>query len=160
MANHVIGKHGLSVSQSELTSRKRQRFHAEVRSGARSFPGVSDELLKLSAAYPLAIATNSGRDDADVIVSALKLDRFTKVIITATDVEHRKPAPDIYRLAAERLGVPAGRCVAIEDSRPGGESAKAAGCYLIGLNEHVAMADETITDNAAALRRAFDLLGG
>lgn len=155
----IIEEHGLSVSIDELIAAKQTGFHAVVRTDGKGFPGVAKELAKISGTYPLAIATNSGRADTDVIIPALGLDRFTNVIITATDVECMKPAPDIYLLAAERLRLHANRCIAIEDSAPGGEAAKAAGCYLIGLNDRVRGADEVITDNAAALRRAATFLG-
>ncbi|WP_273444914.1 HAD family hydrolase [Neolewinella agarilytica] len=159
VADWLIQKHELSVSIDTLIGQKQQRFHAMVRKAGKSFPGVLEELAKLSEQFPLAIATNSGRGDTDVVVPALGLDRFTDVVVTATDVPNLKPAPDIYLLAAERLGVHAGGCVAIEDSAPGGLSAKAAGCYLIGLNDKVEMADEIIRDNAAALARARQILG-
>ena len=159
VADWLIGEHKLGTTVDELIGFKQQRFHEMVRVAGKSFPGVLDELASLSEQFPLAIATNSGRADADVVVPALGLDRFTKIIVTATDVENIKPAPDIYLLAAESLGVHAAGCVAIEDSAPGGISAKAAGCYLIGLNDKVDMADETIRDNAAALARARQILG-
>ena len=159
MAEWLIGTHGLSQSVDELIGAKQVRFHGLVRNEGRGFVGVAEELGKISGRFPLAIATNSGRKDADVVVPALGLDRFTDVIVTATDVAHLKPAPDIYLLAAKRLGVPATSWVAIEDSKPGGEAAKAAGCYLIGLNDGVAMADEIIKDNAAALARANVIMG-
>ena len=159
VADWLISKHTLSVSVDTLIGQKQQRFHEMVRKGGKSFPGVLEELKKLSDQFSLAIATNSGRGDTDVVVPALGLDRFTDVVVTATDVANLKPAPDIYLLAAERLGVHAGGCVAIEDSAPGGLSAKAAGCYLIGLNDKVEMADEIIRDNAAALARARQILG-
>lgn len=159
VADWLISKHALSVSVDTLIGQKQQRFHEMVRKAGKSFPGVLEELAKLSEQFSLAIATNSGRGDTDVVVPALGLDRFTDVIVTATDVANLKPAPDIYLLAAERLGVHAGGCVAIEDSAPGGLSAKAAGCYLIGLNDKVEMADEIIRDNAAALARARQILG-
>ncbi len=137
---------------------KRARFHGLVRGSGAGFPGVAEELAEIQQYYPLAIATNSGRGDTDVVVPALGLDRFTDVIVTATDVKNLKPAPDIYLLAAERLSVHAGACIAIEDSKPGGMAAKAAGCYLIGLNDGVDMADEIVYDNAAALARAREIL--
>jgi len=159
VAEWLVKEHGLPQSADALIGAKQKRFHGLVRSGGRSFAGVAEELGKISGRFPLAIATNSGRKDADVVVPALGLDKFTDVIVTATDVAHLKPAPDIYLLAAERLGVPATSCVAIEDSTPGGEAAKAAGCYLIGLNEGVTMADEIVKNNAAALERANVILG-
>ncbi len=159
VADWLIGEHGLSASADALIGAKQKRFHDLVKSSGRGFAGVAEQLDRISSRFPLAIATNSGRKDADVVVPALGLDLFTNVVVTATDVAHLKPAPDIYLLAAERLGVPATSCVAIEDSKPGGEAAKAAGCYLIGLNDGVTMADEVVKDNAAALARANVILG-
>jgi len=159
VADWVIGEHGLAVSQQEMIDGKQVRFHELIRTSGTGFPGVAEELAEIQKHFPLAIATNSGRGDTDVVVPALGLDRFTKTVVTATDVENLKPAPDIYLLAAERLNVHAGACIAIEDSKPGGEAAKAAGCYLIGLNDGVSMADEIVRDNAKALARAREILG-
>ncbi len=159
VADWLIEAHQLSVTQQEMIDGKQARFHELVRESGAGFPGVAEELAKIQEYFPLAIATNSGRKDADVVVPALGLDRFTKVIVTATDVENLKPAPDIYLLAAKRLNVHATACIAIEDSKPGGEAAKAAGCYLIGLNDGVNMADEIIHNNAKALARAREILG-
>lgn len=159
VADWIIKEHRISRSVDQLIGAKQERFHGLVRSSGQGFAGVAEELGKIKGRFPLAIATNSGRKDADVVVPALGLDKFTDVIVTATDVANLKPAPDIYLLAAERLGVPATSCVAIEDSTPGGEAAKAAGCYLIGLNDGVMMADEIVKNNAAALARANVILG-
>lgn len=158
VADWIIEKHAVAATQQEMIDAKQRRFHELVRASGTGFPGVPEELAKIQEYFPLAIATNSGRGDTDVVVPALGLDRFTEVVVTATDVKNMKPAPDIYLLAAERLGVHAGACIAIEDSAPGGEAAKAAGCYLIGLNDGVTMADETIYDNAKALARAREIL--
>lgn len=158
VAEWLIEHHDLYLEVDEIIDAKKVAFHALVRESGKSFPGVLEELTKLSADFPMAIATNSGRADTDVVVPALGLDEFTEVVVTATDVDNLKPAPDIYLLAAQRLDLPADRCIAIEDSKPGGLAAKAAGCYLIGLNDRVVGADEIVVDNAAALRRAGELL--
>lgn len=158
VAEWVIAKHELKLTADEMITAKQQVFHELVRTAGRVFPGVAAELEKIQAYFPLAIATNSGRSDTDVVIPSLGLDRFTSVVVTASDVEQLKPAPDIYLLAAKRLNVHAGGCIAIEDSKPGGLAAKAAGCYLIGLNDRVDMADEIIPDNAAALARAREIL--
>ncbi|MFT7121625.1 MAG: HAD superfamily hydrolase (TIGR01509 family) [Neolewinella sp.] len=160
VADWLIEEHGLVFSIDDIIGRKQRRFHELVRESGKSFPGVHEALGQISGKFPLAIATNSGRGDTDVVVPALSLDQFTDVVVTATDVENLKPAPDIYLLAAEQLGVPANLCIAIEDSAPGGLAAKAAGCYLIGLNDRVSMADEMVEDNGEALLRALELLKG
>lgn len=154
----IVASHDLGLTAEELIRQKRDNFHQRVRSEAKSFPGVLNWLERISAGFPLAVATNSGREDADVMIAALDLMRFARTSVTADDVEEMKPAPDIYLVAAKRLGVPAESCIAIEDSVPGGQAAKAAGCYLIGVEEKVTMADEYFPENAAALERAYQLL--
>ena len=59
-------------------------------------------------------------------------DRFEGRISSATEVERGKPAPDLFLLAASRLGVPPAECVVVEDSRPGVEAAVAAGMRAFG----------------------------
>ena len=160
VAEWLIATHDLNLSIVDLITQKQERFQESVRREGSTFSGVPEMLDRIAADYPLAIATNSGRSDADLMIAATKLDRYTAISVTASDVEHMKPEPDIYLLAAEKLGLSASDCIAIEDSAPGGVAAKAAGCYLIGLNDKVETADETVENNANALRRAYELLGG
>ncbi len=159
LARHEVAEDGLPITVEELIAKKQKRYHDAVATDGRTFAGVDEALGRVVAAgFPLAIATNSGRKDADVMIAAARLERFTPISVTASDVEHMKPAPDIYLLAAERLGLPADQCIAIEDSGPGGEAARAAGCYLIGLTDKVEGADERMDDNAGAILRALELL--
>jgi HAD superfamily hydrolase (TIGR01509 family) len=78
---------------------------------------------------------SSGRPDR--LRHALSLvglyDRFSPNIFSAVEVAHGKPAPDLFLHAAERMGVPPGRCVVIEDSLPGVTAAVAAGMTVIGF---------------------------
>ena len=159
LARNEVEEEGLAITVEELIAKKQNRYHDAVGTDGKTFTGVDEALAKVVAAgFPLAIATNSGRKDADVMIAAAHLERFTPISVTASDVEHMKPAPDIYLLAAERLGVRADQCIAIEDSGPGGEAARAAGCYLIGLTDKVEGADEWMDDNAGAILRALELL--
>ncbi len=158
VAQYVVREHSLDISENHLVAHKQGRFHEAVANYGRTFPGVDAALERVAARFPLAIATNSGRKDADVMIGATGLDRYTSISVTASDVKNMKPEPDIYLLAAERLGLPASSCIAIEDSGPGGVAAKAAGCYLIALTDKVGEADERLEDNGAAILRALSLL--
>ena len=159
LARHEVEVEQLPVTQEQLISEKRDRYHAAVLREGQIFPGVYEALQRIiDAGIPFAIATNSGREDADVMIGAAKLGRYTDVSVSASDVEHMKPAPDIYELAAARLGIDATDCIAIEDSGPGGKAATAAGCYLIGLTDKVEPCDERIDDQATAILRALELL--
>lgn len=158
VATYLLENHDWPLSTEELVRQKQLRFQDAVRREGKTFAGVPEALQAIAERFPLAIATNSGRSDADLMIAATQLDRYTSVSVTASDVAHMKPEPDIYLLAAEKLGLPASACIAIEDSGPGGISAKKAGCYLIGLTDKVANADEMAPSNAEALRRAYALL--
>ena len=159
LAREVVTAEGLSISEVDLIGQKQARYHRAVAQEGKSFADIDTALQAVvESGYPLAIATNSGREDADVMIDAARLDRYTAISVTASDVEKMKPAPDIYLLAASKLGLEAHECIAIEDSGPGGLAAGAAGCYLIGLTAKVTNADERIDDQAAAVRRALDIL--
>jgi HAD superfamily hydrolase (TIGR01509 family) len=57
----------------------------------------------------------------------MKLADLFPVVVTPEDVKHGKPAPDMFLLAAERMGVPPDRCLVFEDAVPGIQAAEAAG---------------------------------
>ena len=92
-------------------------------------PGIR-ELIgdAVSRGFRLAIATTTTPANVDALLSATLGGRKRFEVICAGDsVANKKPAPDIYELAVARLGLPAGACVAIEDSRNGLLSSVAAG---------------------------------
>jgi HAD superfamily hydrolase (TIGR01509 family) len=95
-------------------------------------PGVVELLDFLrDRGLPLAIATSAGRATAERNLGrAGLLDRFA-ALATRDDVEHPKPAPDLYLEAAKRLGVAPERCVAFEDSSIGIIAAHAAGMRAV-----------------------------
>ncbi len=79
------------------------------------------------AGMPLAVASSSRKPWVEACLKRLGiLDAFS-VRVTGGEVEAGKPAPDIYLLAAERLGVAPEACLAIEDAPAGIQSAKNAG---------------------------------
>ena len=96
--------------------------------------GIRELLDALAlAAVPVAIASTSTARWVVPAVERLGLsDRF-RTIVTADDVERRKPAPDVYLEAARRLGADPRRSVAIEDSGPGVAAATAAGMKTIAI---------------------------
>ena len=62
---------------------------------------------------------------------------YFHVVATSDDVANNKPAPDVYRFAAQQLGVQPERCLVFEDSVAGMQSAKAAGMTVIAVPNHV-----------------------
>ena len=86
-----------------------------------------------AAGLPVGMASNSPRAIVDRALTAAGIvDRFDRTI-AGDEVEHPKPAPDIYLELARLLGADPARCVAIEDSPTGAAAARAAGMFVIGI---------------------------
>ncbi len=80
-----------------------------------------------AAGVPIAVCSSSILPWVDACLSKMGILDAFDAIITGTDVEHGKPAPDIYLLAAERLGIEPVACLAIEDAPAGIQSAAKSG---------------------------------
>jgi len=102
--------------------------------GVEPRPGALELLERLlGSGVPVAVASNSQREFVErTLASAGLLDRF-QAVVSAEDVDHPKPAPDIYLEACRRLGAEPGMCIALEDSPTGVTAAVAAGMYVIGV---------------------------
>jgi HAD superfamily hydrolase (TIGR01509 family) len=107
----------------------------EALDGVPPRPGAVELVDALRAAgIPVAVASNSSRAFVErVLHGAGLLDGHFATVVTADDVAHPKPAPDLYLAACDALGAPPGRSAAIEDSEPGVASARAAGLYVIAV---------------------------
>jgi HAD superfamily hydrolase (TIGR01509 family) len=122
----------VGVPAEELHARREPRFRELVQNCLAPSP----ELLRLldeveAAGVALGVASSSDSDWVAYLLEGLGIrDRF-RAVATGHDVEHRKPAPDVYLLAAQRLGVDPRRCVALEDSVHGIEAAQAAGMRVV-----------------------------
>lgn len=104
------------------------------RDGLELRPGVKDLLdHAFEQGVTVCLVTSTERRVAQVGLEIVGLHERIRNRVCYEDVERRKPAPDPYLLAARRLGVPAQRCLALEDSTNGTASAAAAGAVTVGL---------------------------
>jgi len=119
-----------------------EKFHAEstvrefeiIRETHRDNPVLTALLESLKQqGVPLAVATASEKERAQVLLDIIKYKKFFDTVVAACDVERGKPAPDLFLEAANRLGVHPSRCVVVEDAPMGVEAAKAAGMACVGL---------------------------
>ncbi|HEY8472404.1 MAG TPA: HAD family phosphatase [Natronosporangium sp.] len=97
-------------------------------------PGAAELVAEVRAAgLPTALVTSTARRLVEVALdSTLGRGNFDAVVC-GDEVSAHKPHPESYLTAAERLGVPIDRCVAIEDSPAGVTSALAAGAVVVGV---------------------------
>ncbi|MFT7464292.1 MAG: HAD superfamily hydrolase (TIGR01509 family) [Pseudohongiellaceae bacterium] len=89
--------------------------------------GVLELLISLQAdGKALALASSATRAQVDLILDQLGITRLFSAIVTKDDVEHGKPAPDLFLEAARQLGLEPAGCLVIEDAVLGVEAARAA----------------------------------
>ncbi|MBF4616003.1 HAD family hydrolase [Curtobacterium sp. VKM Ac-1376] len=107
------------------------RFRTAFERDLRSVDGIEELLDALT--LPVAVASNAPRPrlERNLALTGL-LPRFGGNVFSADDVEHGKPAPDVYLHAAATVGHPPGGTVVVEDSRSGIAAARAAGMVVIG----------------------------
>jgi HAD superfamily hydrolase (TIGR01509 family) len=100
-------------------------------------PGVSRLIRECcQRRLPKAVASSSLRSWVDLKLEALGLQGAFEAVLGGDEITHGKPAPDIYLLAAQRLGLPPSECIAIEDSPVGIAAAVAAGAYTVAVGTY------------------------
>jgi beta-phosphoglucomutase-like phosphatase (HAD superfamily) len=84
---------------------------------------------------PMAVASGGTHEIIEQVLEHLGILRFFNTVVTSEDVEHQKPAPDIFLEAARRLGVPPKFCRAYEDTELGLTAIRAAGMEAVDVRE-------------------------
>ena len=119
-----------------LSDEKEARFRALVRAhGIEPLQGVRDWVARLHAGgWRQAIATSAPRLNLETMVDAMRMRRFFGASVAAEDVTHGKPDPEVFLLAASRLGAEPHRSIVVEDVPAGIEAGKRAGMRTIGVS--------------------------
>ncbi|HAI47592.1 MAG TPA: HAD family phosphatase [Stenotrophomonas sp.] len=121
-----------------LFARCHDLYEARTHAGLPLRPGIV-ALLELLRAHdvPRAVATSTRQPRASRKLQSCGLLPFFDTVVTSSDVAHPKPAPDIYLLAAQKLGKDPVRCLALEDSPAGIRAAVGAGMTAIQVPDLV-----------------------
>ncbi len=151
-AGYMREELGLPMEADEISAAVVERLERAYRERLPLMPGARETVARLHRRWPLALASSANRPLIDLALELAGLASSFEASVSAEEVENGKPAPDVYLEAASRLGVPAERCAAIEDSSSGIRAANAAGMRVIAIPnrdlppepESVALADLTI----------------
>jgi HAD superfamily hydrolase (TIGR01509 family) len=136
---------GLAESPEEINAEVVQRLLARYRESLPLVPGAVEAVERLAGRWPLGLASSSNRAVIDAVLELAGIARFFRATVSSEEVEHGKPAPDVYLEVARRLGVDPTRSAAVEDSRNGIRSAHAAGMRVIAIpNPHYPPNEETL----------------
>ena len=133
-----------------LMTLKAERYRHHLAAGQALYATAAGCVRSLADRFPLAIASGSLRGEIrEILAVAGLLDAF-RAVVGADDVAAGKPAPEPYLKAAELLGVDPSAAVAIEDSRWGLESARAAGMRTIAVTTTYPPSALTLADAIVA----------
>jgi beta-phosphoglucomutase len=132
---HFCGEDRYDDAQiAELDRRKEAAFRRIIADHFPAMPGAVDLLRSLhEAGFRLAVGSSGPPENVQLVVDKLAVRDLFGAIVTGADVTRGKPDPQVFLLAAERLGVPPPRCVVIEDAAVGVAAAHAAGMTSVGL---------------------------
>ena len=134
MFRELFNRTGLGQDPKLAAEEKWQEMEKEVSRGVQEIPGSVSLVRDLVAAsFSLGIASSSPLHFIEKVLETLHLSEFFGARASSEEVAQGKPAPDVFLLCAERLGVLPQECMVIEDGVAGMEGAKKAGMKCIGL---------------------------
>jgi HAD superfamily hydrolase (TIGR01509 family) len=136
---------GLPEPPEEINKEVVRRLLARYKESLPLLPGAVEAVERLAKRWPLGLASSSNREVIDAVLEQAEIAHLFRATVSSEDVEHGKPAPDVYLEAARRLGVDPTSCAAIEDSQNGIRSARAAGMRVIAIpNPHYPPSEDTL----------------
>ncbi len=133
--------YGLSMPPHEVADMKRARYAYLLEH--EQLPVIEETVALVrrlkEEGIPYAIGTGSWPEGALATLRSAGIEELFTIMVTPPDVQRGKPAPDIFLLCAERMGVNPQECVVFEDAEPGIKAARAAGmdCVCVGSAEPV-----------------------
>jgi HAD superfamily hydrolase (TIGR01509 family) len=146
----------------EIEAAKEERFRRLVRDiGVLPLPGAVAWVNQLrERGWLQAVASSAPRANVNTVLEAMRTASSFQGIVSAEDVQGGKPDPEVFLLAADRLGVPPDRCIVVEDAAAGLEAARRAGIFSIGVNRSglYLVADLVVTSLDQLEPEAFDNL--
>jgi len=121
-----------------ITERKQQEYRRLVAENIRPLPGAIELIKSLNNhRIKTAIASSAPLENIEIIIRGLGIEDCFQAIAWGTEVPEGKPSPQIFLLAAKKLGVEPGNCVVLEDAIAGVAAAKEAGMKCIAVtNSH------------------------
>jgi beta-phosphoglucomutase family hydrolase len=130
VAELIAEHYKLTIDPHEVFKHKESLF-GELQADALVIGPTVQFARQVARTHPVGIASGGPRAVVNRSLEISGLAALFPVVVTADDVKHGKPAPDMFLLAAERMGVPAAECLVFEDGEPGIRAAEAAGMQWV-----------------------------
>ncbi|GGX95964.1 HAD family hydrolase [Streptomyces fructofermentans] len=164
-------RYDLDAPLDVLLADKNRRYLELARASTRVYPQMRAFVELLAAdGVPMAVASGSSREAVRAVLAGTGLDAYLLTVVSAEEVAHGKPAPDVFLEAARRLGAVPAECLVVEDAAPGAQAAHAAGMRCLAVPYLPSQAGDSAFATAALLvrggqaefsaRAAYDWLAG
>lgn len=140
----------------EWVSDLHRRYREAIETELTAVDGIVEALDRLTV--PTCVASSGSHDKMRHTLGRTGLyERFAGRIFSATEVPHGKPAPDLFLLAADRMGVQPAACAVVEDSKYGVRAARAAGMHAFGYAGGVTPAEWLESEGAVVFHQMREL---
>jgi HAD superfamily hydrolase (TIGR01509 family) len=136
------------MTPAEISAAVVERVAARYRADLPLLPGAVEAVRRLAGRWPLGLASSANRPLIDLVLEVAGLGDAFAATVSSEEVEHGKPAPDVYLEAAARLGVDPGGCAAVEDSANGIRAAVAAGMRVVAVPNRAFPPPQEVLDQA------------
>lgn len=123
----LLGAHYRLGLDPERVFVEKEEIFLELQGELRVIPAVVDFARAASRRAPVSVASGGPRPIVRQTLERAGLAELFPIVVTPEDVAHGKPAPDMFLLAAAKMGVAPGKCLVFEDAEPGFRAAEAAG---------------------------------
>ncbi len=140
----------------ELVREKDEYFQSVGWKQVKAMRGAASIIKELKGKYKLAIGTSASIKDVELFSKKFEWFGLFDVFVSREHVQRGKPAPDIYQIAAQKLGVEQRECAVIGDATYDMMAAKAAGMRAIGVTTGVMDRAELLDAGADAVCRDLD----
>jgi HAD superfamily hydrolase (TIGR01509 family) len=133
-----FAKHyGLTINVDKVFHKKEALF-LELQAEMKLIDAVVAVARKAAGHIPLSVASGGPREIVRHTLELMKLADLFPVVVTPEDVTHGKPSPEMFMLAAKKMGVAPEKCLVFEDAEPGIQAAQAAGMQWVRVTSRVA----------------------
>ncbi|ATY94411.1 HAD family hydrolase [Streptomyces cavourensis] len=127
-------EYGIDAPVDELLAGKNALYLELAGASTEVFGQMRVFVERLHAAgVPMAVASGSSRAAIGAVLAVTGLDAYIPLYVSAEEVAHGKPEPDVFLETARRMGAEPGDCVVLEDAPPGAAAARAAGMRCIAV---------------------------
>ena len=144
---NILGEETSADEIKVIGSEKEANFRRRIRQNLKPLPGVIKLITSLKEhEFKMALASSAPMENIQLLTKGLGISKYFQAIISDEDVAEGKPSPQVFLLAAEKLGVEPKHCIVIEDAIAGVTAAKGAGMVCLAITNTHPRASLTAAD--------------